>query len=125
MYKLIFELIKEPLGLPIEWYWEVLILGLIGIIAFTIAYDKVGEMFKLGEISSKGIGSLIHWVIRLIIFVALWAITYGVIWLVKQIIAYWLLILLAIGGIVGAIVISVLAILVLRKSKSKAVSNDA
>ncbi len=44
MFKFIFDLVTEPLGLPIEWYYEWLILGVIGFIAYLFAYDKVGDM---------------------------------------------------------------------------------
>lgn len=30
MFKFIFEILTDPLGLPIEWYWEYLILAVIG-----------------------------------------------------------------------------------------------
>ena len=39
MFKFIFDLATEPLGLPIEWYYEWLILGVIGFIAYLFAYD--------------------------------------------------------------------------------------
>ena len=45
MFKFIFDLATEPLGLPIEWYYEWLILGVIGFIAYLFAYDKVGDMY--------------------------------------------------------------------------------
>ena len=39
MFKFIFELATEPLGLPIEWYYEWIILLVIGEIAYHVAYD--------------------------------------------------------------------------------------
>lgn len=88
MLKFIFELAIEPLGLPIEWYWEWLVLSITGCISYRVAFSKVGDMYRDKTISGRGIGSIIHWIIRLICFVIIWAITYGVIWLVKVIIRY-------------------------------------
>lgn len=44
MFKFIFDLATEPLGLPIEWYYEWIILAVIGYIAYLIAYEKVGSL---------------------------------------------------------------------------------
>ncbi|MEE0883851.1 MAG: hypothetical protein U0L59_01335 [Faecalimonas sp.] len=88
MLKFVFELAIEPLGLPIEWYWEWLILSIIGYISYKVAFSKVGQMYHDKTITGRGIGSIIHWIIRLICFVIIWAITYGVIWLIKVIIRY-------------------------------------
>ena len=57
MFKFIFDLATEPLGLPIEWYYEWLILGVIGIIAYSFAYDKVGDMYHSHVISGRVLGS--------------------------------------------------------------------
>lgn len=45
MFKFIFDFATNPLGLPIEWYYEWIILGVIGYIAYLIAYDKVGNLY--------------------------------------------------------------------------------
>ena len=62
MFKFIFDLATEPLGLPIEWYYEWLILGVIGIIAYSFAYDKVGDMYHSHVISGRVLGSFFHWI---------------------------------------------------------------
>ena len=104
MLKLLFDFMTNPLGLPINFIWEYLILAVIGAIAFGIAWN----------ISPGGdFGSLIHWVVRLIAFVILWAIVYGIIALVQWIFANWVLILCILGGVVvigGIITIVVLKI---------------
>ena len=41
MFEFIFDLATEPLGLPIKWYYEWIILLVIGEIAYHVAYDKV------------------------------------------------------------------------------------
>lgn len=79
MFKLIFEILTDPLGLPIEWYWEYLILTVIGAVAYAVAYRCVGDMYSGGMIDGSTSGSFFHWLIRLILFVVLWAVTYGII----------------------------------------------
>jgi len=126
MFKVIFEFLIEPLGLPIAWYWEYVILTVIGTIAYFIAYNTVGDMYRADFISSRTAGSLFHWLIRLVVFAIIWAVIYGAIWLCKLIIANWLMILMTFGGIVGAIALCALAIFVLRKIKKReAVSKNA
>ena len=53
MFKFIFDLATEPLGLPIEWYYEWIILAVIGYIAYLIAYEKSRKLVSwrshLGE----------------------------------------------------------------------------
>ena len=85
MFKFVFELLTSPLGLPIHWICEYLILGFIGVIAYKFAFKQVGDLYDCGIISGSFSGSLLHWVIRLIAFSFLWANTYGSIWLGKMI----------------------------------------
>lgn len=88
MFKFIFDLATEPLGLPIECYYEWIILLIIGEIAYQVAYDKVGVLYHSGSISGKSAGSFFHWIIRTVVFVAIWAVTYGVIWIGKLVSAH-------------------------------------
>lgn len=98
MYKFIFELITEPLGLPIEWYKEWLLLWAINEIAFKVAFDRVGGLYR-GGMSGKSAGSFFHWLIRTIVFVAMWAVTYGVIKIVEFVITYKQYFIISIIGI--------------------------
>ena len=66
MFRFIFDLVTEPLGLPIDWYYEWIILGVIGYIAYLIAYDKVGSLYHGDFISGRAAGSFFHWIIRTI-----------------------------------------------------------
>lgn len=43
----------------------------------------VGILYHSGFISGRSAGSFVHWMIRTVVFVAIWAVTYGVIW-IKQ-----------------------------------------
>lgn len=123
MFKPFFELLTEPLGLPIEWYYEYIILAVIGVIAYGIAYSKVGNMYRGGFIDGRTSGSFFHWLIRLIIFALLWVVTYGVIWLGKLIITNWQSILIAGGSIIGIATICAITVFIVRKKK--VVKNNA
>lgn len=67
MYKIIFELLTNPLGLPISALYEYLILLILNEIAFQIAWNtSPGGRF----------GWEIHWAVRIPAFIILWAIIY-------------------------------------------------
>lgn len=107
LYKLIFEFLTEPLGLPVQWYWEYIILAIIGTVAFKIAW----------EISPGGrFGSEIHWAVRIVTFVVLWAIARGTILTIKWLISNWILA----SVIAITLVISIICIiLIVRKHKQR------
>ena len=100
MFKFVFDLATEPLGLPIDWYYEWIILGVIGYIAYLIAYDKVGSLYHGDFISGRAAGSFFHWIIRTISFIVMWAITYGVIWTGKFVMAHKIQVTIGICSIV-------------------------
>ena len=104
MFKFIFDLATEPLGLPIDWYYEWIILGVIGYVAYLIAYDKVGSLYHGDFISGRAAGSFFHWIIRTIYFIVMWAITYGVIWTGKFVMAYKIQVTIGICSIVTVVI---------------------
>ncbi len=118
MFKLLFEFLTEPLGLPIEWYYEYVILAVVGFIAYIIAFRCVGSMYREGFISSRGAGSFFHWLIRLIFFVIIWAVTYGVIVFIKWLCANWILVLCFLGGIVLLASIITITIFIIKKKNT-------
>ena len=115
MFKLIFKFLTEPLGLPIEWYWEYIILAVVGFIAYIIAFRCVGSMYREGFIRNRDAGSFFHWLIRLIFFVIIWAVTYGVIAFVKWFCANWILVLSVLGGIILLAAIIAITISIIKK----------
>ena len=118
MFKVIFCFLTEPLGLPIKWYWEYLILVVIGVIAYTIAFRVVGDMYDSGAIRGSIAGSFFHWMIRLFFFAIIWAITYGVIAAIKWLCDNRILVLFILGGVVFAIgIIAVVFVLYREKKK--------
>ena len=58
MFKFIYELVKDPLGLPIAWYCEWIILAAINWFSYVFAYEKVGILYHGDFISGRTAGSL-------------------------------------------------------------------
>ena len=106
MFKLVFELLTDPLGLPINALWEYLVLLIIGAISFSVGW----------EVSPGGrFGSVIHWCVRLIAFFVLWAITYGAISAFQWFIAHWVVCIAVLLGIFTIII----AVILIRKRLSQ------
>lgn len=114
IFKFMFERLTDPLGLPINPLYEYAILGVIGLIAYAIAYSKVGDMYHEGWISGKTSGSAWHWFIRLICFFAIWFVAYVGIQIYFLVKSNLQLVLMIVGGIVGTAIICVLAVSVMR-----------
>lgn len=104
MFKVIFDLAIEPLGLPIEWYYEWIILAVIGYIAYLIAYEKVGSLYHGELISGRAAGSFCHWIIRTLYFIVMWAIAYGLIWIGKFVMAHKIQVTIGICSIVAVVI---------------------
>lgn len=105
--KFIFELLTSPLGLPIPWYIEYIILIAVNTIAFELAFAAVGKLYSGDIIHGRRSGSILHWTIRFFAFFVLWAIIYGIIAFVKLCLANWIWVV----SIVGVLVVITLAIL--------------
>ena len=109
MYKFIFELLTSPLGLPVHWLIEYIFLAIIGVISFNIGW----------EISPGGkLGSIIHWSIRSIVFFVLWAIIYGICYLVQLLIKHYIVVICFI-----LIILMVLFFIFFKKRKGNTAVN--
>ena len=98
-----------------SWITPLGFLGLIGIIAYSFAYDKVGDMYHSHVISGRMSGSFFHWIIRTACFIGLWAVTYGVIWIGKFVIANKVLV----GSSAGIILLLITTVRVLLWKHSR------
>lgn len=119
-FSCIFDIITDPLGLPIDWWKEWLILLVIGEIAYRVAFHIVGDMYRSKDITTRTGGSFFHWLIRLIVFVVMWAVTYGVIWIGKLVIAHWAVALAVLGFSLFA---GVMIVLFVHNRRKGGVSN--
>ena len=81
MLKSLYTIFTDPLGLPVDPVWEFVILLIVGEIVHEIAYwVSPGGTF----------GSLIYWVTKLLVFIAIWAILYGIIAVIKFVVLHWI-----------------------------------
>lgn len=106
MFKFIFDLVTEPLGLPIEWYKEWIILAIIERIGYYIAYEKVNGLYHSHMISGGMSGSFFHWVIKSFYVIVIWAITYCAIAVGKFVLENKVLI----GVIAGTVLLIIIAV---------------
>lgn len=126
IFKFLFERATDPLGLPINALYEYIILAVIGAVAYGIAYSKVGDMYNGGLISGRTEGSFFHWLIRLILFVGLWLLTYGAIQGYYFMTANWQIILMVAGSAAGAAMLCTLAVTAMRfVKKHRTVNGNA
>ena len=117
IFKFLFKRATDPLGLPINALYEYIILAVIDAIAYGIAYSKVGDMYHGGLISGRTEGSFFHWLIRFILFVGLWLLTYGAIQGYFFVTANWQIILMIAGSFAGAAMLCTLAVTAVRLFK--------
>lgn len=126
IFKFMFERLTDPLGLPLNPLYEYAILGVIGLIAYAIAYRKVGDMYHGGLIDGRTAGSFFHWLIRLFLFVVMWLAIYGVIQGYYFVTANWQIILMIAGSVVGTAILCVLVVSAMRLiKKHRAVNGNA
>lgn len=112
IFSFIFELITDPLALPISPLWEYLILLVLGEIAYRIAWKASPGGFG---------GSAIHWFVRAIAFIAMWAVTYAIIAAAQFVIAHWIPIVCIICGL--ALVGVILLIIIKRRAPAVNTNN--
>lgn len=110
IFGFVFDRLTDPLELPIPAFWEYIILLAISAIAYAIAFSVVGNMYNDGSIDSSAEGRVIHWLIRLAVFIGIWAVTYMVIMLVKWIVAHWIVVVSVLGGLLITGIITIFVI---------------
>lgn len=103
MLKFLYTIFTNPLGLPISPIWEYIILLIVGEVVHEIAW----------QVSPGGeLGSFIYWVTKLLAFVAIWAVLYGIIWLVQFVATY-------IWWIIGVLGVISIALTIARKCPNR------
>ena len=108
MWKFIYELLVNPLGLPISPFLEYVIILLVGEVAHEIAYwiSPGGKTF----------GSIVYWISKFITFLLMWAILYILIIIIQFIIAHWVWFA---SGLLLLIVGITITIIFKKKNKDK------
>lgn len=110
IFKFIFERATDPLCLPINPIYEYAILVVIALIAYGIAYNKVGDMYHGGLIRCITEGSFFHWLIRGFLFMALWLSVYGAIQLYYFVLANLKTVLMISGCVAGTALLCVMTV---------------
>ena len=103
--KPIFEMITGEYTLFDNVIYNYIAMGIVGIIAFKIAWDFVHQLYDWGIISGSNSGSIIHWSVRIIVFVVVFYIFNWIIWLTKFIYKYRLLIFIILGIVIVFLII--------------------
>lgn len=116
--KFLFEYITNSFTLidnPLDDY---VLMAIIGGVSFAIAYMLVGKLYGNKVISGRGIGHILHWVIRLIVFVVVFYIAAAMIRVYTWFAAlpdykWWI-----IGFIIGIVVIGKITYEVLQNKRT-------
>ncbi len=119
MLKLLFEFLTSSFSLSENPISNYIIMAVVGYIAFLMAYNIVGWFYYTDIIEGKGVGQILHWVIRLFIFVIIYLIAAVAIRIYKWVMGipmyvWWVVMII----IIGIILIVAIANLILnRKDK--------
>lgn len=113
MLKLLYTIITEPLGLPLVYYEEWIVLALIEVLAHEKTYEYVGRLYGGHWIYGRESGSIIYWLVKPVVFIAVWAVAYGIIRLFDIMMAHKIIS----NIIVITLLLMVVAVHYIRKSK--------
>jgi hypothetical protein len=84
--KFLFEFITEQFSLFDNIVYNYFAMAAVGVVAFSIAFRLVGILYDLGIIHGRFMGSLLHWLLRFVVFVVLFIFVSLIILFVKLII---------------------------------------
>ncbi len=107
--KELYNLIIDNLNLFQNPLYNYIAMAIIGLIAFGVAWNSVGTLYKMDAISGRESGSFIHWIVRIIVFVAIFCIISAIIWIVKLICSipvwiWWTILIILLVIIIGSLV---------------------
>lgn len=113
------NVLLNPFGITLNLFWQYAILIVISEIAFRIAWNAVGKMYRDHTISGRLSGSAIHWTIRIGLFILLWVLIRRVISACKFISDNLYTVLIIAVCCIGIVLICFISIMLIRKIKSK------
>ncbi len=114
MKKFIFDFITSSFSLFENPFYNYIAMFVVGSLAFSIAWNIVGNLGFRGEI-----GSIFHWVIRLISFIFIWIVFTLLINFVLFVLNNWKLILMLL--IILLIILVIIKLLKKRKEKYRTI----
>lgn len=113
--KPIFELLTGECILFDNVIYNYIGLGIVGALAFVIAWRCVGMLYDYGIIDDKETGSIIHWCLRIISFLVIFYFFSWMIWLVKIIDKYKKIILV----VLVFLILFVMGIIIIKRILKK------
>ena len=86
-----------------------IIMAVVGFAAYLIAYNIVGWFYRTDMIDGRGAGHILHWVIRLIVFLAIYYAVATIIRIYKWVIGIPMYVWWIVAVVVGVAVILIIA----------------
>lgn len=109
-----FSLLENPI-------LDCIVLAIIGEIALRVAFEWVGDLYRMGTIDGSYAGHILHWIFRFIIYAVIFYTVATVIkvhtWFVALPDYKWWII----GGVIAAIVAVIISMIVLENRRLSAV----
>ncbi len=107
----LWDFLKLPLSLPISPIWDLIICLILERIVYKIAFSYAGEYG-----STSGERGLLHWLIRIPLYLVIWIVVCGIILIVRFVTENWVWVLIVLGILIVA---GVIALLIYRNKKQK------
>ncbi|ODM26796.1 hypothetical protein A7W90_11550 [Clostridium sp. Bc-iso-3] len=119
--KAIFEWLTDGYTLFDNVLYNYIAMALVGFIAFAVAWNIVGSLYRNDIISGRTSGSILHWIIRLVVFIVLFSVVSLLIWVIRFIITVPLWIWLTLAGL---LIMGVAIFCIIRNKLSNTESID-
>ena len=106
MLKILFQYLTDSYALLENPVGNYIIMGVVGGIAFLVAYSIVGWFYDEDLISGSSAGSILPWIIRFIVFVVIYYVIATIIRLYKWVVGlpnyvWWIALTVVIAIVVG------------------------
>lgn len=108
--KPLFEILTGDVAVCDNIIYNYLIMLIVGEIAFRFAFSLVRDAYDAGAISGKTAGSVLHWIIRLVIYIVIAYLIRGAIWIYNFVTSvphwvWWMCFGLIVGGMLAFVII--------------------
>lgn len=118
MLKLAFQYLTDSYSLLENPFHNYIIMAVVGFLAYFIAYRIVGWFYRTDMINGRGPGHILHWLIRFVLFIAIYYVAATVIRIYKwaagvPMYVWWIVI----AGAVSIAVIVAITKLILHKKR--------
>lgn len=123
IYRFCFEQFTDQLAFSLPPVAEWIVTLLLHELVFSVAYRRVGELYRAGVIHGRSAGSFLHWLFRGISFAIAWMIVNGTIVAYRFITEHWLMISGVICGVILLAVVGMLMYKVMLQHRCVKVNN--